>query len=61
MKNLLKVSLLNRDFFMRALIAKLKGPSHFDRYNEGFAKNHIRQNEGQLYFTTFLNMNILIY
>ena len=35
---------------MRALLAKLKGPWLFVRYIEEFTKNHVRKNEGQLYF-----------
>ena len=35
---------------MRALLAKLKGPGLFVRYMEEFGKNHVRKNEGQLYF-----------
>ena len=35
---------------MRVLLAKLKGPWLFVRYIEKFAKNHVRKNEGQLYF-----------
>ena len=34
---------------MRALLAKLNGPWLFVRYIEEFAKNHVRENEGQLY------------
>ena len=35
---------------MRALLAKLKGPWLFARYIDEFAKNHVRKNEGQLYY-----------